>query len=381
MTESQNLLISNDLSLNIMEKLHKLLLNAIKRKDFQSFKQIVEKNSKKQSVITIVRYIDPNTEDTYLDIASRQGLTEFVEFLLCKGAEVNRVNDIHGCAPIHFAAKGGHIDALTILSEQRATNLDLEVEQRTALHVAVEKNDLKCVDLLLEKGASAGVLNNKNLTALHLAATKGQRDMVKMMLGKYAPRLEVDRYRDFNGQTTREVIEEKMPEMKEELSEKLPFKNESSEVNVQDLKYHLNGEDETNFLKCMKIIEGEIPRDMAESLLTTSAQYNFQQAVMAILKRFEGKQLNVRKAARATVQGGHHVILGVLLKLEPEMINDLILRVCQELGVPRKRGADVTSNLLKCLELILEQSNVDVRCTDSEYINVIKTLVFNNVNK
>lgn len=369
-TELQNLLISYDLSPNIMEKLHKLLLNAIKRKDFQSFKQIVEKNSKKRPVITIVRYVDPNTEDTYLDITSRQGLTEFVEFLLCKGAEVNRVNDIHNCAAVHFAAKGGHIDTLAILLAQHTTDLDLEVEQRTALHVAVEKNDLKCADLLLEKGASASILNNKNLTALHLAAMKGQRDMVKMMLDKYASRLKVDRYRDFDGQTTREVIEQEMPELKEELSEKLPFESENWEVDAQDLKYYLNNEDETNFLKCMKIIEGEIAPDTAENLLTTSAQYNFRQAVMAILKRFEGKHLNVRKAARATVQDGHHVILGELLKLEPEMVNDLILSVCQELGMPRKRGIDNTSKLLKCLELILEQSNVDVRCTDSAYIAI-----------
>ncbi|XP_071559411.1 transient receptor potential cation channel protein painless-like isoform X2 [Temnothorax nylanderi] len=365
--ERQNLLLtSNNLPPNTMRNLHKLLLGAIGRKDFQSFKQIVKKISEKQPAVTIVSYVDPITENTYLDIASREGLTEFVQFLLCKGAEINRVNEIHNCAPIHFAAKGGHIDTLAILLAQRTIDLDLEVEQRTALHIAVEKNDLRCADLLLEKGASARILNNKNLTALHLAAIKGQRNMVKMMLDKYAHRLEVDRYKDYNGQTTREVIEQKFPEMEKELSEKLPFKNENWEVNAQDLKYYLNDGDETNFLKCMKDFQGEIPSRMAENLLTMSAQHNFRQAVTAILKRFGGKHLNVRKAARATVQNGHHVILGELLRVEPEMANDLILIVCAELGVPGKQGVDDTSNLLKCLELILEQNNVDVRCTDKK---------------
>lgn len=375
--ELQNLL-NYDPSPDIMKDLHKLLLDAIERKkSFQSFKRIVEENSKKQPAVTIVRYVDPNTEDTYLDIASREGLTKFVEFLLCKGAEINRVNEIHNCAPIHFAAKGGHVDTLAILLAQHTIDLDLETEQQTALHIAVEKNDLKCADLLLEKGASVNILNNKNLTALHLAAMKGQRDMVKMMLDKYArrayQRLEVDRYKDCNGQTTREIIEQKLPEMKKELPEKLPFKSENWEVYTQDLKYYLNNRDERNFLRCMEVIQGKIPPAMAENLLTMSAQHNFRQAVTAILKRFEGKHLNVKKAARATVQSGHHVILGELLKVEPEIINDLILRVCLELGMSGKRGVDDTSNLLKCLELILEQNNVDVHCTDSEciIINVI----------
>lgn len=35
------------------------------------------------------------------------GLREFVEFLLCKEAETNRVNEIHNCASIYFATKGG----------------------------------------------------------------------------------------------------------------------------------------------------------------------------------------------------------------------------------------------------------------------------------
>ncbi|TGZ54761.1 hypothetical protein DBV15_10957 [Temnothorax longispinosus] len=170
--------------------------------------------------------------------------------------------------------------------------------------------------------------------------------------------------------TTREVIKQKFPEMEEELSEKLPFKNENWEVNAQDLKYYLNDGDETNFLKCMKDFQGEIPLWMAENLLTMSAQHTFQQAVTAILKRFGGKDLNVIKAARVAAQNGHHVILGELLKVEPEMANNLILIVCAELGVPGKQGVDNTSNLLKCLELILEQNNVDVRCTDKNHVEL-----------
>ncbi|XP_011883141.1 PREDICTED: serine/threonine-protein phosphatase 6 regulatory ankyrin repeat subunit B-like [Vollenhovia emeryi] len=360
--ELQKLVINHDSSPNIMENLHKLLLGAIECEDFESFEQIVKENSKELPAATIVRYVDPNTEDTYLDVASRKGLVEFVDFLLRKGAEVNRVNGRQNGAPIHFAVKGGHVDTLAILLAQCTIDLDLEVGQRTALHIAVENNDLMCADLLLKEGASANVLNNENLTALHLAAMKDQRGMVEMMLAECAQGLELDRYKDCNNQTTREVVEQKMPE----LSKKLPFKRESREVNAQDLKYHLNNRDEANFLKCMENIWEEIPPGTAENLLRMCTQHNFQQAVMAILERFEGKPgFSVREAALAAFQSGHHVIFKELLKVEPEMGNDLILRTCRELKIEsRKQGGDSTSNLQKCVE-ILVQNNVNVRCADN----------------
>ncbi|XP_011706749.1 PREDICTED: transient receptor potential cation channel protein painless-like isoform X2 [Wasmannia auropunctata] len=364
----QTLLNIDDLSPNIMENLHERLLDAIKRKDFQSFKQIVEENSEEQSANRIIKYIDPDTEDTYLDIVSREGLTEFVEFLLSNKAEINRVNERRNCAPIHFATEGGHKSTLAILLAQNTIDVDLETEQRTALHIAVKNNDLICVRQLLDKGASINILNNKNLTALHLAAMKKQQNIVKMMLDKYAPYLEVDRYKDYNGQTTREVIKQKLPK----LSEKLPkevFKSENKKINTEDLKYYLNKEDETNFLKCIKNIQEDIFPSTAENLLTICAQCNFQQATIAILKKFEGSSLNLRKPARAAIQSGHHIILTELLKVEPQLVNNLrienetLLNVCRELGMPKKKGND---NLLKCLELILEQNNVNVNCSDEK---------------
>ncbi|XP_036149484.1 transient receptor potential channel pyrexia-like isoform X3 [Monomorium pharaonis] len=357
-----NLLNSKNSSSDIMENLHKFLLDAIESKNFQCFKQIVEENLEKQP--TIVKYVDPDTRDTYLDKTSREGLTEFVKFLLCiEGAEINRVNEMHNCAPIHFATMGGHVDTLTVLLTQHTIDVDLEVEQRTALHIALENNDLKCAVLLLEKGASVNILDNENRTALHLAAIKNQHGIVKMILDKYTQCLEVDRYKDCDNQTTREVIERKFPELKKELSEKLPFKDKNSKINTQDLKYHLNNKDEANFLKCIELFQEEISPNIIENLLTKSMQYNFQQAVIAILNKFKGKHFNVKKVICETVQNGHLTILKELLKVKPQMINDLLLSVCQELEISPEREND---NLLKCLKLILEQDNADVRCTDKK---------------
>lgn len=378
------ILTTNNFSPNIMEDIRKRLLDALKSRDFQSFKQIVEENSNELPANEIVTYVNPNEKDTYLDIACRAGLKNFVEFLLDNGAEINRVNDEYDCAPIHFAVKGRYVDILEILLLPRKPSRDvthreaeqridpnLEVEQRTALHIAVEENYEECAALLLEKDASANILNSKNRTALHVAAIKGYRNMVMLILDKCTERLKVDRYRDNKNQTTRQVIVKKWPEMENELLEKIPIEGENLEeqgVTVQDLKYHLNNTDETSFLKCMEVIQEEIPPHIAQTLLTISVQHNFQQAVTAILRKFEARPLNMRKAVCVSVQKAHYVILEKLLKARPELTNEeLILKVCQEMGIPREREVDNT-NLLKCLELMLERKNVNVRCSDGKYI-------------
>ncbi|XP_011883144.1 PREDICTED: transient receptor potential cation channel protein painless-like [Vollenhovia emeryi] len=340
--------------------LYKLLLDALRSKNFRSFKNTIEHNLKRQPPILNINHIYPNTEETCLDTASKNGLTEFVEFLLLQGAKPNRVNEAHNRAPIHFATEGGHVDTLAVLLAEPTINPNLEAGRQTALHIAVRKNDLTCAGLLLEKGASASIPNNKGLTALHLAAMKGQGDMVELILGKSRQSPDIDTYKDYNDQTTREVIQQRLPDVS------LPPKCGNREVNVHDLKYYLIANDEKNFLNSMELVKTEVLHGVAEELLEMTAQRGFHRAAIEILEKLKGRQFSVKKAAQAAVQHSDHAILQVLLKVEPSAANDLILNACLELGMPGKRGADSTTDRLECLKLILEQENVNVRCSDNK---------------
>jgi len=343
--------------------LYNILLDALQSKDFRSFKNIVEQNLRKQPSTLDINYVFPNgSEETCLDIASRNGLTEFVKLLLRNGARPNRVNEAHNRAPIHFATDGGHADTLAALLAEPTINPNLEAGQQTALHIAVRKKDFKCTSLLLEKGASASIPNSKGLTALHLAAMKGQVDMVKLILDNCRQSPDLDSYRDYNRQATREIIQRMMPDLS------LPPRCENREANAHDLKYYLVANDEINFLKNLELVRVEILRDVAEDLLEMAAQRNFHEIVLGILEKLGEGLFSVKKAAHAAVQQGHPAILRELLNIEPKVANDLILNACLELGMPGKRGVDNTSDRLECLKLILEQENVDVRCTDSKYI-------------
>ncbi|XP_072747734.1 transient receptor potential cation channel protein painless [Anoplolepis gracilipes] len=343
------------------EILYKLLLDALRSRDFRSFRNTVEYNLRKQPPVLNINYIHPNhSEETYLDIASRNGLIEFVEFLLRKGANPNRVNEAHNRAPIHFATEGGYVDTLTALLAEPTINPNLEAGQQTALHIAVRKKDLACADLLLERGASASIPNSKGLTALHLAAMKGQRDMAELILNKCRQCPDVDSYKDYNHQTTREVIQQKLPELL------LPPKSENREANANDLKYYLIANDETNFLRSLELVKIEVLHSVVEDLLEMATQRDFHEVVVGILEKLKGNLFSVKKAAQVAVEQGNHAILQELLNVEPEVANDLILNVCLELGMPGKRGIDNTSDRLQCLRLILEQERVDVRCTDNK---------------
>ncbi|KAF3419985.1 hypothetical protein E2986_04275 [Frieseomelitta varia] len=341
------------------QAIYKLLLDYLRTKNFRHFKCLVEQNLRKQPSIININYAYPNrSNETCLDIACKNGLPEFVKFLLEKGAKINRVNEIHNRGPIHFATENGHTDVLSILLDESTINPNLEAGQQTALHMAVKKNDLNCALLLLEKGASPNIPNNKGLTALHMAGMKGQKDMVNLILEKTRHALNLDIYKDYNNQTTRQVLEKKLPNLQLPLVEKRG-------VNIHDLKYYLNANDEINFLRCLEMIQDDVVNDEAEDLIEMAVQKDLKDAVVTLLKRTRGIGCNLEKAASLAVQQGSPDILRELLETDVD-VNNLLLDACLELGIPTKEGSGYMDNRLECLNLILERENVDVRCTDSK---------------
>ncbi|XP_011859346.1 PREDICTED: transient receptor potential cation channel protein painless-like [Vollenhovia emeryi] len=260
-------------------------------------------------------------------------------------------------APIHFATEGTHVATLEVLLAEPTINPNLEAGRQTALHIAVKKNDLTCVDRLLNAGASASIPNNEGLTALHLAAMRGQCDMVKLILGNSQQCPDIDTYKDYNDQTTREVIQQLLPDVS------LPPKCGNREVNVYDLKYYLIANDEKNFLNSMELGETKVLHNEAKQLLEIAVERNLYKSVLELLERLKGESFSVKEAAEIAVWYGHVHILQILLRVQPEVANDLILSACQQLGMPKRKGND--TDRLMCLKLILDQENVDVRCTES----------------
>ncbi|KOC66313.1 Transient receptor potential cation channel protein painless [Habropoda laboriosa] len=342
------------------QDIYKQLWDHLCARNYESFRNIFERYLKKQPLRINVNYsYSDRSEETLLDIACKNGFSEFVQFLLEKGAIVNRVNQAHNRGPIHFATEKGHVNVLRVLLEEPTINPNLEAGQQTALHMAVKKNYLDCAELLLQKSASPNIPNNKGLTALHMAAMQSEKDMINLIMEKTKHKVDLDSYKDYNNQTTREVLQEQLPDIQ------LP-PVDSREGNDHNLKYYLNANDEMNFLKCLKTVKDDVVNNIAEDLIEMAVERRFRDAVIELLDRTKKSVRNLEKAANLAIQQGLPHILCEILNTDLEVKNDLLLNACIELDMLEKASTGTIDKRLECLNLILEREDVDVRCTDSK---------------
>ncbi|XP_076301644.1 transient receptor potential cation channel protein painless-like [Lasioglossum baleicum] len=333
------------------------LFRYLRSESTQKFKSLIEQLSK--SGIDVNReFPNPRTQETCLDIACKKGLHEFVQSLLQNGANVNRINKEENRAAIHYATEKGHEHVLQVLLENPQINPNLRAGGQTALHIAVTTKNLRCAELLLEKGANPNVPNSKNLTALHVAAMKKQRPMAELILEKSTRPPDLDSYKGYNGKTTRDDLRNNMPE--------LPLPEHTDRpLDVNDLIYHLQANDETNFLDCLRKMPKDEPIEI-EDLIVLAAEHNIKNAVSKLLEKLTSK-CNLEEAAVKAIENGSPHILRLIMgnfDADPGAKNNLLLEACIELGIPGGTFQESVSNRLECLRLILNMENVDVNCAD-----------------
>lgn len=79
---------------------------------------------------------------------------------------------------------------------------------------------------------------------------------------------------------------------------------QATDVNVHDLKYYLNANDESNFLKCMEVVQNDVVKNQLEDLIEMAVQRNFKDAVYGLLGRAEGVVGNLERAANIAIERG-----------------------------------------------------------------------------
>ena len=83
--------------------------------------------------------------------------------------------------PLHAAAKGGNVDAMTQLLDDGA-EIDTEIDGKKALYFACEKGHVDAARLLLERGADVHRADSNNSTLLLVACAYGHIELVKLLL-------------------------------------------------------------------------------------------------------------------------------------------------------------------------------------------------------
>lgn len=188
------------------------------------------------------RYIDhrDNMENTALHLAAMKGQTDAIELLLKEDFDIQKVNvdkmtplhmaarsgkhlvvapllsiegksarsgkhgkpivrsmsvnlkDIHGMAPLHYAAMWGYEYVLGRLL-QNMCEINLRTEKsETALHLATQGGHIETVQSLLKNKADPSLSDGKGRTPLHIAAREGHLKIVKLFLRENVPTQKVD---------------------------------------------------------------------------------------------------------------------------------------------------------------------------------------------
>ncbi len=101
---------------------------------------------------------------TPLIVASGEGHTSAVNFLLLCGSDVNA--EASGMTSLHFASRNGHDLVVKLLLGGGANINQTDGDDRTSLHLASLWGHPSVVRLLLERGADAGIRNKYGDTPL-----------------------------------------------------------------------------------------------------------------------------------------------------------------------------------------------------------------------
>jgi len=155
-----------------------LRTNAIRLYDFKSTIHLAADAGDLAKVKAFIEEgIDVNTKVhgcTPLHCAARHGHKEVAELLIAEGADIN-AKDMRGRTPIDLAINKGRKEIAKLLASKSGD---------VSLHVAAYVGDLQRVEKLIDGGANVDAKDQKGQTSLHYAAKAGEIAIASFCCGK-----------------------------------------------------------------------------------------------------------------------------------------------------------------------------------------------------
>lgn len=161
-------------------------LKAIREKDGAKVMEFLGKPGS-----TIINTRDVSTSQTALHIVTARRDTQWIDFLIAKGANPN-LTDGEGSTPLMIATQLRFVEGAQILLNRGALVDKTNSSGETPLIRAVHLNDLPMIRLLISKGANP---NKKDLmaglSALEYAARDGRSQTIIDLLNSAKPKSSV----------------------------------------------------------------------------------------------------------------------------------------------------------------------------------------------
>lgn len=347
----------------------------------------------------LINYVDLEHVYEYPDYKSCLELAvsepkkqDFIKLLLQHQVQVNKCNETHNAAPIHFAVENGNIEALKLLLEDDRIDVNIKSKGNTALLLAIKKiEDLEddrereldiyedMVELLLKAGCNANSPDLKGITPVYSAAKQGLERVITLILDYSKDPIDLDSYKDRRGKTARDFLKEAFPHLLDKF-------NSSSEIvetiDNDKLFSFLSRHEEDNFIRDFSKL---VKKNEHRQALAANNGMNtmLQLATEKGLDKVVGTLLLSGADPNATCSGNTYRPIAIacqygfykILKRFTENDNTLFDPVNDESLIQliikgmRSYSGNSKADYKSCLELLLShpKNNIDVNYRDIKY--------------
>ncbi len=121
-----------------------------------------------------------------IHVAAASGDVSRIEYILAHSPDMVNATDRDGVSPLHYAAAGGHREAVQALLDKGAEIDAAAFSGTTPLYLAAAEGELATVRLLLQKGADVVKTDEMGCAPVHAAAGNGHIEIVKLLVNRGA---------------------------------------------------------------------------------------------------------------------------------------------------------------------------------------------------
>lgn len=159
-----------------------LLFSAATNGNLEMLKIFLGQSSNKKSLVN--QFYKGQTQ---LIVASHNGHTDVVEFLIEQGAEIASKTEFNRSTALLFAAQNGHFDIVKLLIDNdnnKNVNINYQEDLKGsfALLVATQNGHFQVVEWLIKQGADINLMTHNGVTALWSAIYNKKWDIAKLLL-------------------------------------------------------------------------------------------------------------------------------------------------------------------------------------------------------